>query len=97
MHEIRIVLFITILLSVLGCSNEHWDGYVYPEKGNSLVHYHVGRFNRLDECREASLTMLKAKHALQRGYYECGKNCKSDSGYYIRSCEETMHNLYSDQ
>lgn len=83
-------------MTLSGCSNkEHWAGVVYPDRGNLLMHRDAGEFRSLAECEAASMEILKSMNALQNGYYECGKNCKSDSGSSIMNCDESVRgNFY---
>ena len=94
MNKMRLILFLILLPALVGCSGAEWLGYAFPDKGNLLVHREVGRFDTQKECDEASMSILKSLNALENGYYECGKNCESDS-YYNRDCEEMIRgNLY---
>ena len=94
MNKMQLILFLILLLALAGCSGDEWLGYAFPDKGNLLVHREVGRFKTQHECDEASMSILKSLNALENGYYECGKNCLSES-YYNRDCEEMVRgNLY---
>ena len=90
----RLILFLILLPALVGCSGDEWLGFAFPDKGNLLIHREVGRFKTQQECDEASMSILKSLNALDNGYYECGKNCKSES-YYNRDCEAMIRgNLY---
>ncbi len=94
MNKMRLILFLILLLALVGCSGDEWLGFAFPDKGNLLIHREVGRFATQKECEEASMSLLKSLNALENGYYECGKNCMSES-YYNRECEEMIRgNLY---
>ena len=94
MNKIRLSLLLVLLLALAGCSGDEWLGFAFPDKENLLVHREVGRFETQQECDEASMSILESLNALDNGYYECGKNCESDS-YYNRDCEEMIRgNLY---
>ena len=94
MNKIRLSLLLVLLLALAGCSGDEWLGFAFPDKENLLVHREVGSFETQQECDEASMSILKSLNALDNGYYECGKNCESDS-YYNRDCEEMIRgNLY---
>ncbi len=94
MNKIWLSLFMILLLALAGCSKDEWHGYVFPDKGNLLVHREAGKFKTLQECDDASMEILKSLNALDNGYFECGKNCKSES-YYNRDCEELIRgNMY---
>ena len=94
MNKIRLSLFLILLLAMAGCSGDEWLGYAFPDKGNVLIHRKVGQFKTQQECDEASMSILKSLNALEIGYYECGKNCMSDS-HYNRDCEELVRgNIY---
>ena len=94
MYKIRLSLFLILLLALTGCSGDEWLGYAFPNPDNLLIHREVGRFKTQQECDEASMSILESLNVLDVGYYECGKNCESDS-YYNRDCEEMIRgNLY---
>jgi hypothetical protein len=87
-------MLLFLLLALAGCSGDEWLGYVFPDKSNLLVHKEAGRFKTLHECDDASMEILKSLNALDNGFFECGKNCESES-YYNRECEELVRgNLY---
>ncbi len=65
-----------------------WEGYVYLNINNLSKHINVGEYQSLEECRDAAAAKLEQLGALSRGYYECGKNCRFESG--MRVCEETL-------
>jgi hypothetical protein len=95
MKKRQIGIFIIFLLILTGCSGERWEGYVYPDKSKLLIHRNAGKFKSLEECKNASHAMLESLNALDQGYYECGKNCNSESDYYNRNCEQLMRfNIY---
>ena len=85
-----------MLLVLTGCSSgEIWEGVVFPDRGNLLIHASVGQFKSLDKCEASSMDKLRSMNALQKGYYECGKNCKADLASYNGDCEETVRgNFY---
>ena len=94
MIKMRLILCFILLLALAGCSGDEWLGFAFPDKGNLLIHRNVGTFETLQECDEASMSILKSLNALEDGYYECGKNCSSDS-YFNRACEELIRgNIY---
>ena len=91
MKKLRICFAYVTVLFVTGCSQERWEGYVYPDKNNLTRHTYVGEYNTLESCRAASVSMLQSLNAVRTGDYECGKNCKSESNLPgIRICEETL-------
>lgn len=78
-----------------GCSGDKWEGIVYTDKTKLMINYNAGKFENLEACEKGSLTMLKSKDALSKGFYECGKNCASGASVYARSCEELIRgNFY---
>ena len=93
MNKIRLSLLV-FLLALTGCSGDEWLGFAFPDKGNQMICREVGKFKTQQECDAAAMSILKSLNALENGYYECGKNCKTDS-YYSRECEEMIRgNLY---
>jgi hypothetical protein len=89
MRKVKLCLFIIFLLMISACSEERWDGYVYPDRKDILVHHHVGPFESKENCREESIKTLKKLNAIDSGYSICGKNCSPNATYYDKDCEET--------
>ncbi len=95
MRRLSIFLYIVIVSVFAGCSSgDVWEGLVYPDRGNLLIHLSSGQFKNLEKCEAASLEMLRSKNALKKGYYECGKNCKSGLASFNGDCEETVRGNY---
>jgi hypothetical protein len=90
MKKPRLILLVIFVFSFLGCNKDRWEGFVFPKRDNKLIQRDVGWFNSLEECRNKSMEMLKELGAVQDGYYECSKNCKPGSSFYMRKCEETV-------
>ena len=88
-------IVLIILAALYGCSDkEPWDGYVFPDKNNLLIHRYTGKYQTREACEKASMGILESLKALDRGYYECGKNCEEGS-YYNRTCDESVRgNMY---
>ena len=79
-----------ILLLFVGCA-DRWEGFVYPDKSDLTRHRNLGEFSSLDECRAAARRVLSALNALQRGDYECGKNCDDGAKFGgVKVCKETL-------
>ena len=87
---VAVVLF---LLPVAGCAkSEKWESAVYPDRANLLMRRSLGPFATLDDCKDASMSLLAAEEALERGYFICGRNCSNPQDMI---CEETYKgNLY---
>ena len=84
-----------MLAGLLGCSGDKWEGIVFIDRDNLLMYHTTGEVESLEKCRDASMKMLKNLDALDKGFYECGKNCKDGSNSYERGCEETERgNVY---
>ncbi len=81
---------IFVALTVTGCSQDRWEGYVYPNQQDLTRHLYVGEFESLEACRDAATAKLDELGALSRGDYECGKNCRTEPGLTVRICEETL-------
>ncbi len=95
MKKFKLSFLVILLLALSGCSNEErWEGFVYPDKGNLQIQRSPGEFKSLKDCENASWAMLKSMDALQKGYFDCGKNCKSEAGFFDRTCEETIRSNY---
>jgi len=84
-----LIIFATLLIS--GCGpTESWNGIVYPDKNDLSNSIKLGAFNHLNECGVRSLIVLDRIGALNKGDYECGKNCtpeKTTPSFLV--CEET--------
>lgn len=76
-------------LVLLGGCEEEWDGHVYPDKSDLTHSEYIGRFQSLEECRDAALSRINRLPRPGRGDYECGLNCEPGIGG-ILVCEETM-------
>jgi len=79
-----------VALTVSGCSQDRWEGYVYPNQQDLTRHLYVGEFESLEACRDVATAKLDELGALSRGDYECGKNCRTEPGLTVRICEETL-------
>lgn len=87
-----IVATAVILFTLIGCSEDRWDGHVYPNRSNLPDSRHIEVFRSLEDCRDAAFAELEYLNSLQYGDYECGKNCRTDSRYGgILICEDTLH------
>ncbi len=65
-----------------------WTGTIYPDAANLAASKTIGNFTGLAECRAAAVSALQAiSGAADRGDFECGLNCKSESGVSV--CKET--------
>lgn len=91
--RLLLIIFSTILmLFIAGCGADQWSGSVYPDKKNILIQKNAGTFESLEECKTGSMALLETLGALEKGYYECGKNCTNT---YEMACEEKMRgNMY---
>lgn len=66
---------------------EEWQGYVYPNRNDLTIDKYAGTYNTLEDCRAASLALLRSVSSLERGDYECGLNCKPEG--MLNICEDT--------
>jgi hypothetical protein len=95
MRRLKTGFYIIVLSFFVGCSSgDVWEGLVFPDRGNLLIHISSGHFKSLEKCEAACMEMLKSKNALQKGYYECGKNCKSGLASYSGDCQEIVKGNY---
>jgi hypothetical protein len=79
------------LFSLSGCESNRWESLVYPNKNDLTQHRSLGSFPSLEACRAAARRYLADLGALERGDYECGKNCKDSTSFReIRICDETL-------
>lgn len=70
-----------------GSSKEEWTSLIYPDKNNSKRSKTNGKYQTLQECKEASLIELKNLNLESRGTYQCGLNCKYHEGMKLDICE----------
>jgi len=95
MKIVKIGVCLMIVSALTGCSSgDIWEGLVFPDRGNLLIHISSGPFKSQEKCEAACLEILRSKNAIQKGYYECGKNCKSGLASLNGDCEETVRGNY---
>ena len=88
MGWLRKFILMTICL-VYGCSEEVYDGFVYPDKENLFDYRNVGQFSTPEKCKKAAKKELELLHASSTGYYKCGINCVSKSGLRtVTACKD---------
>jgi hypothetical protein len=76
-----------ICATLIGCSEERWSGFYYPDKNDLTTDQYLGTFATLQECRSAALSRMQETNNADADY-ECGLNCNLNSGKpYI--CERT--------
>lgn len=84
-----VIVLATLLISGCG-STESWNGIVYPEKNDLSNSIKLGAFENLNECSIRSLIVLDRLGSLNKGDYECGKNCTPEKTTpFFLVCEET--------
>ena len=66
------IIMVSILLFILGCMEETWTGFVYPDKNDLSIYKSIGTFKTLKQCRSASLSSIDR----YKGDFECGLNCR---------------------
>ncbi len=69
------MLCLTAALAV-GCSDDQWEGFVQPDRTDNQVYQYVGTHASLQDCRKMAIAVLTFLHAVGKGDYECGKNCR---------------------
>lgn len=63
---------------------------MYPSKGDLSKHIAIGVYDSLEDCRASAINTLSTVSSVQRGDYECGLNCRSQSGLAgMKVCKET--------
>jgi len=92
MRILNIVTTTILAFMFVGCdSGDTWNCVVYPDRKDLTEFLKIGEFNTLGECGIAAVKTLDRLHALERGDYECGKNCRKDSSSpSLLICEETL-------
>lgn len=92
MRNLLIIVSTMVMLVVSGCGSDQWSGAVYPDRKNILIQKSAGNFDTLEECKTGAMALLESLDALDKGYYECGKNCTNT---FEMACEEKMRgNIY---
>jgi hypothetical protein len=87
--NIRLALIVAFIVGAgAGCFQEEWSGFVYPNKNNLTNHRAIGNFSSLEQCRSASVSLIK-NSKWRNADYECGLNCNRSSLPMI--CEKTEH------
>ncbi|MDA9298525.1 hypothetical protein OAD22_01845 [Pseudomonadales bacterium] len=85
-----ILLSFMLLVPLAGCSNDTWEGFVYPSKSDLSVHKNIGTYPTLEACRAAAHDVLDSLGAATSGDFECGLNCEYQSSMgSIKVCDET--------
>jgi hypothetical protein len=88
--NMRLLAVILPLMLLAGCSEDSWEGFVYPDKADLTAHQNVGAYGSLEDCRSAAIARLGGFGAQEKGDYECGLNCEHREGYGgIKVCDET--------
>lgn len=95
MKKLYLCFAIGIFLFISGCSSgDSWEGHVYPDRANLLITRDSGVFQNLESCEKACMAMLESMKSLDKGYYECGKNCKGGGSSYSMDCEDHIRGNY---
>ena len=56
----RAALSLGLSLMLASCGEpDNWQGWVYPDRSNLLVDIPIGKFDTLEECRDAALAKLE--------------------------------------
>lgn len=76
----RVTSAIVLAAALGGCSGESWTAFVYPDRHDVRRHVEVGRFEKLEDCRAASLAALARLSAGDQGFYVCGSRCTERAG-----------------
>ena len=90
-QKLRVLFF--ILLSVTHTSPvysfwfDEWTGFVYPNRNNLENHIEIGTFKKLDECRNAAISIMQNNGWAVEGDFECGLNCNRKTMPMV--CKET--------
>jgi len=91
LNAIKIITATFFLILLMGCFEEKWEGFVYPNANDLSISRNIGVFSSLEQCRDAALKKLSIISSVHAGDYECGLNCESRSGLRgIKVCEKTL-------
>lgn len=84
----NIIPLVLIFISLSSCANNNWTGFAYPYWVSSESTWEIQWwFKSLEECRNWIDDILPNNSVAD---YECGKNCKYNSAYWMNICEETV-------
>ena len=91
MRIYKLIFIVLFAFTLMGCDKrDTWHGVVYPGRDNLADALQIGSFDTLQECGIVAIKTLDRLHALERGDYECGKNCRKEStSPSLLNCEET--------
>ncbi len=91
MKKLKLKFIFLFIFIFVGCEKGNkYQGIVYPDRESLADALQIGSFDTLQECGIAAITILDRLQALERGDYECGKNCKKRSDApNLLICEET--------
>jgi hypothetical protein len=90
MRKALVVIVVAAAALATGGCTDTWEGFVYPNRSNLRNSHSVGTFRSLDDCRAAARALLANLNALDRGDYECGRNCDNGSRHGVKVCKETV-------
>ena len=82
----KVVLLTFLIAALTGCEDDQWKGFVYPSKNNLSNHREIGIYTSLEQCRSASLSVIRNAN-WSNADYECGLNCNQEGGLNI--CKKT--------
>ena len=60
----------------VACGRESYRADVYPDAAETHRRLFVGDYQTLADCRTAAHAYLVGLDRNDRGFYECGKNCR---------------------
>jgi hypothetical protein len=83
-----IIIFLGVTL--IGCFEEKWEGFVYPDANDLTISKNIGIYSSLEACRDAAISSLSSISSIRAGDYECGLNCEVRNNFGgIKVCEKT--------
>lgn len=98
MAERLLVIILLFTTTLFACTSSGtgkimtWTCFVYADRDSlDTGSLQIGSFATLKECGIAAVKILETINALERGTYECGKNCQREKltpSFF--SCEETI-------
>lgn len=91
MNTIKVIAITFFSILLIGCLEEKWEGFVYPNAKNLTISRNIGVFSSLEECRDVALSTLSSINSVHAGDYECGLNCDTNNNLEgLNICEKTM-------
>lgn len=87
----KIIVGLLFILMGVGCTNETWQGFYYPDGCLSCDDKYIysPKFKDKEICLNWAEDLKQKRHNPD-DLYECGKNCKENKEFGGFQCKETI-------